>query len=142
MTAPSFRLTDKLAAMIQEPDRKANRILLPEERDAKAAAGEEKQLQRDAENYLRSAKGIRFVWHEVNSRGNRAGVPDLLFCFAGHAVGIELKTCDGKTSDAQDRVQEEMAYDGWRVAVCRSIPEIKAFLAQLEFGETENKETR
>ena len=143
MTAPAFRLTDKLAAMIQPEHRKAHRILLPEERDAKAAAGAEKKLQADAEAYLRSAKGIQWIFHERESRGNKAGTPDLIFGYrrAGERwailCGLELKAGDNKTSQAQDETMERMQMDGAAVAVCRSIPEIKAFLDNLE---TENKE--
>lgn len=132
MTAPTVQMTPKLAAMLSAQERAVMKIEMPEEFQARIKAGEEKELQRDAEAYLRSAKGVRFLFHDQSRGANRAGIPDLLFCYLGRAVGVELKTSVGKLSDAQDRTQEEMKWDGWRVATCRSIPELKAFLATLE----------
>lgn len=132
MTAPFIARNEKILRMIQPEVRKAEGLELPEEFQARIKAGEEKELQRDAEAYLRSAKGIRWVYHERDSRGNKAGTPDLIFSFMGKPCAVELKTEVGKLSDAQDRTQEEMKWDGWHVATCRSIPELKAFLATLE----------
>jgi len=120
----------KIAGMIAKPVsfRPATRIPLETVQAVKAKSGEEAKLQRDVEAYL-GHNGVTWMFHERNSRGNKAGTPDLLFAYAGRPCAIELKTEDGRLSDAQDRTHDAMRLGGWQVSVCRSIEEVKAFLA-------------
>lgn len=107
-------------AACQEASQKAERV----------KAGEERQFQRDAESYL-GHNGVQWVFHERQSRGNQEGTPDLLFVYCGRPCAVELKTEAGRLSDAQEKTHERMQLDGWNVAVCRSILELKAFLATI-----------
>lgn len=125
-------MTDKIARMIAPETRRAMRIELPEETTARVEAGEERQFQADVIAYLRSAKGIQQIDVVPNSRGNPDGVPDLRFAYLGRPIFMELKTCTGKTTPAQDQDHERRLMDGWQGGVFRSIPQIKAFLDKIE----------
>lgn len=69
---------------------------------------------------LRSrTEAIRF-----KSTGTLAGVPDLLVITAGRILGIELKSGNGRLSDAQLYCHEQFRRAGADVFVCRSLEEV------------------
>lgn len=132
MTAPFVNLRPEQRRMLDAGTRTLHRIELPEETAARVEAGEEKRLHQEVGNYLRAAKGIRWPFHEVNSRGNPPGTLDWIFAFCRRPCAIELKTSVGRLTPEQEATIADMLADGWDVAVCRSLPEVKAFLDRIE----------
>lgn len=132
MTAPFVNLRPEQRRMLDASTRTLHRIELPEDTAARVEAGEERQFQADVLAYLRSAKGIQQIDVVPNSRRNPEGVPDLMFAYLGIPVFLELKTCTGKTTAAQDQDHERRLLDGWQGGVFRSIPQVKAFLDKIE----------
>lgn len=132
MTAPFVNLRPEQRRMLDASTRTLHRIELPEETTARVEAGEERQFQADVIAYLRSAKGVQQIDVVPNSRGNPEGVPDLMFAYLGRPVFLELKTCTGKTTTAQEQDHERRLLDGWQGGVFRSIPQVKAFLDGIE----------
>lgn len=72
--------------------------------------------------------------------GLKAGVPDILvarplgrFRAGVFAGGIELKTDEGRLSEAQEKTHPLMCAAGFSIAVCRSLPDVKAALAAWQF---------
>jgi len=63
--------------------------------------------------------------------GLRAGTPDLMLCWRGRFVGIELKVDGGRLSPAQLETHEALTLAGGVVATCRSLDDVAAFLATL-----------
>lgn len=55
------------------------------------------------------------------ARGIRAGTPDTVLLFRGRSMWVELKAGKNKTSEAQDRLHQEMAAVGHPVTVCWTV---------------------
>jgi hypothetical protein len=103
----------------------------------------EAQIQRAVFQHFRArgAPGV-FAFHTANGGfrrpieaaileglGVRAGVPDLIACRGGRFYALELKTNNGKLSDAQEQVLAALREAGSEVAVAYGLD---AALAQLE----------
>ncbi len=63
--------------------------------------------------------------------GLRAGTPDIVLCWRGRLVGIELKAGRGRMSPAQLEAHDAIALAGGVVTTCRTLDEVLAFLATL-----------
>jgi len=111
-------VTDKIASMMSDADRKALKIALPAERREKAEAGVEKELQRLCEQEL-SRRGIMYLHLSFRAR-EKAGWPDLTFVIKGRPYAVELKTATGKLSGEQIDTMTIMTLNGWETRVCRS----------------------
>jgi hypothetical protein len=73
----------------------------------------------------RAAAGIS------KAMGLKAGTPDIVMCWRGRLVGIELKAGRGRTSDPQIEAHDAITLAGGVVTVCRSLDDVAAFLATL-----------
>lgn len=62
--------------------------------------------------------------------GQRPGTPDLLMVWRGGLIGIELKSVNGRLSDAQVAAHEHLRACGAAVHVCRSLDDVMAVLDQ------------
>ena len=63
--------------------------------------------------------------------GLRAGTPELVLCWKGRMIGIELKAGRGRSSPAQDETREAITLAGGVVTTCRSLDDVAAFLVTL-----------
>ena len=73
----------------------------------------------------RAAAGIS------KAMGLRAGTPDIVMCWKGRLVGIELKAGRGRLSLAQLEAHDAITLAGGGVTTCRTLDEVAAFLAML-----------
>ncbi len=73
----------------------------------------------------RAAAGIS------KAMGLKAGPPDIVLCWRGRLVGIELKVDGGRLSQAQFETHEVITLAGGVVTTCRSLDAVAAFLATL-----------
>ena len=108
-------VTDKIAKLMSEKDRKAMGVLLPEERVALQDAQCEKKLQSKVESWLTLHGYRRRTPEEIKRPGNCTGwfihmhqakrnpiILDLLILLSdGRYLEIELKTLTGKPSPEQ-----------------------------------------
>jgi hypothetical protein len=86
---------------------------------------------------LRNSCGVASFTHPETGRTRTArfglgvGSPDLVLFLApeGHALGLEVKTKDGRTSPEQERCHQAWARFGVPVFVVRSIEEAREALA-------------
>lgn len=60
----------------------------------------EKNIENKIKNYLKS-KGAYYFKHHGN-QFSQVGVPDIIVCYKGRFIGIEVKNETGKTSPLQD----------------------------------------
>lgn len=58
----------------------------------------------------------------------RAGTPDLLVCYRGRFVGLEVKTAKGRLSDKQKLMIDAIEASGGVAAVVRSIEDVRKVL--------------
>jgi len=72
---------------------------------------------------------------QLRAKGVKAGVPDILIfepwfvlgviCCNGSGIAIELKSKAGRVDAEQQKWLTSLGHRGWRVAVCRSLKEVK-----------------
>lgn len=60
-----------------------------------------------------------WVWHDNDSRRNRAGWPDLVLLKPGRLIFAELKTDTGKLSAEQRRILSMLKMSGQEVYIWR-----------------------
>ena len=60
----------------------------------------EKNIENRIKSYLKS-KGAYYFKHHGN-QFSQVGVPDIIVCYKGRFIGIEVKNESGKTSPLQD----------------------------------------
>lgn len=68
---------------------------------------------------------------ETRAPGWRSGAPDILLIWRGRAIGIELKTATGRQRAEQRAAELAWTLAGGVCTVCRSVPEVQAFLEVL-----------
>ncbi len=73
----------------------------------------------------RAAAGIS------RAMGLRDGTPDIVMCWKGRLVGIELKAGRGRLSPAQLEAHDAITLAGGVVTTCRTLDDVAAFLATL-----------
>ena len=73
----------------------------------------------------RAAAGIS------KAMGLKAGTPDIVLCWRGRFVGVELKADGERLSPAQHETHDEITLAGGVVTTCRSLDEVMDLLAML-----------
>lgn len=69
----------------------------------------ETKIQRAIQNYLNG----RGIWNmRVNADLNTIGVPDLIVCYKGKFIGMEVKTKKGRISGVQNKTAEAIKENG------------------------------
>lgn len=82
----------------------------------------EKSIENKIKTYLRS-KGAYCVKYHGN-QFSQVGVPDLLVCYKGRFIGIEIKNETGKTSPLQDVNIHNIKRAGGISFVARSVEDV------------------
>lgn len=79
----------------------------------------------------RSLEGAPVWWLKVHGNPiQRAGVPDLLICWYGRFVGIEVKRPGRDPTRLQEHVMSWIRRAGGATAVCHSAEEVDAVLLE------------
>jgi len=86
----------------------------------------EKSIENKIKAYLRS-KGAYCVKYHGN-QFSQVGVPDLLVCYKGRFLGIEIKNETGKTSPLQDVNIEAIRKSGGISFVARSVEDVSSVI--------------
>ena len=90
----------------------------------------ESKLQAEILRYLRSL-GI-WCWVIKAAVCNERGVPDILCCYKGYFVGLEVKTAAGKVSGPQKLQIKRIQMARGRAAVVRSVDQVKELLEEID----------
>jgi hypothetical protein len=61
----------------------------------------------------------------------RPGIPDIMICYRGRLICVELKAPKGRLSPEQDAIHERLTLSGAVVCVCRSLDEVIDLLIQI-----------
>ena len=83
----------------------------------------EKNIENKIKTYLKG-KGAYYVKYFGNSF-SQVGVPDILACYKGRFIGIEVKNEKGKTSPLQDINIQQIKDAGGISFVARSVEDVK-----------------
>lgn len=80
--------------------------------------------------YLKTVEGC-FFWKEHGGMYGTAGIPDLILCYKGRFIGLEVKTDDGKPTKLQEATIRKIKACGGIAAVVRSVAEVKAVIESI-----------
>lgn len=91
---------------------------------------DEYDFQKDVIAYLKKNK----IWHYRTQMGSNSGLPDIIACYRGMFVGIELKREDGKgkPTEQQLKVQDDIEDAGGTGLIISSIEELHKALDKLD----------
>ena len=82
----------------------------------------EADITKSIRNYLKKV-GI-FHWKVWQGLGSAKGVSDILGCYRGRLLAIEVKTRKGKLSEHQDRFIQSVIANGGIAFVARSVDDV------------------
>lgn len=83
----------------------------------------EKVIENKIKSYLKSIGAYYFKHH--GNQFSQVGVPDIIACYKGRFIGIEVKNETGKTSPLQDENLKMINEAGGIGIVARSLEEVK-----------------
>ena len=75
-------------------------------------------------------KEFRDAWVYKTSDRWKSGIPDILVCKEGRFFAVELKVGNNKATRLQLYVLKQIKRAGGRVAVCRSVDQVRSLLNQ------------
>jgi hypothetical protein len=82
------------------------------------------------QTYLKTLQGC-FFWKEHGGQFGTAGVPDLIICYKGRFVALEVKTATGKLTVLQAITLKRIQAAGGIAAVVRSAEDARAILEKI-----------
>ncbi len=91
----------------------------------------ESDIVRAILKYLKTVSDC-FCWKEHGGMYGTAGIPDIICCYRGKFVAFEVKTEKGKTTALQDSIINKIQKCGGKVAVVRSVDDVKAVLEEVK----------
>lgn len=96
----------------------------------------ESQIQKEIIQFLKEHKIFHF---RVNADATTVGIPDIVACYKGVFLGIEVKTPTGVATKMQEKVREEIYNNqGWHV-YARSVDDVRKVMFLINkygtFGE-------
>ena len=89
----------------------------------------EKLIENKIKAYLKSIGAYYFKHH--GNQFSQVGVPDIIACYKGRFIGIEVKNETGKTSPLQDVNLEMIANAGGIGVVARTVEDVKRVIDNL-----------
>jgi Holliday junction resolvase len=89
----------------------------------------ETKIQNEIKNYLNQRKIFHY---RVNADMNTVGIPDLIACYRGFFLGIEVKTPKGKLSDVQKVVGSEIRENLGYFIVPTCVQDVKDVLKEID----------
>lgn len=90
----------------------------------------EKNIENKIKSYLKS-KGAYYVKYFANSF-SQVGVPDILACYKGRFIGIEVKNETGKTSPLQDYNLASIKRAGGISLVARDVTDVSKVVDEID----------
>ena len=87
----------------------------------------EKDIVAAIMRYLKTVPGC-FAWKEHGGMYGTSGLPDIICCYHGRFVGLEVKTPDGKLTKLQEVTLSKINAAGGLGVVVRSVAEVKAII--------------
>lgn len=93
-------------------------------------------LERDVvasiKKYLASLGSDIFFWKEHGGPYGTSGVPDIICCYKGRFLGLEVKLPSGKLTELQKRAIEKINRAGGIACRVESVDDVKAVIARVD----------
>jgi Holliday junction resolvase len=90
------------------------------------SVGPEAKLQQKVVRYLKTLGSN--VWYFKSSDRYTVGIPDLIICYNGRFIAIELKALKGVVSRIQSHQLSVIQRAGGESYICRTIEQVKQAL--------------
>ena len=93
-------------------------------------------LERDVvasiKKYLASLGSDVFFWKEHGGPYGTSGVPDIICCYKGRFLGLEVKLPSGKLTELQKRAIEKINRAGGIACRVESVDDVKAVIVRVD----------
>lgn len=87
---------------------------------------------------LRNRDGLPLHWLKIHGNAfQRTGEPDLILCYAGRFLAVELKVGSNKPTRIQSHRLNQWREAGGAVCVCYSLKQFVEFIETLKVGSDE-----
>ncbi len=87
----------------------------------------EKQIENKIKNYLKTVSGL-FYWKEHGGMYGTAGIPDLIICYRGRFIALEVKNERGKLTPLQSATLEKIKRCGGIAKAVKSVEDVKEII--------------
>jgi len=91
----------------------------------------EKDIVNNIRKYLKTVPGC-FFWKEHGGMYGTAGIPDIILCFNGRFIALEVKNETGKPTDLQKNTIKKIRAAGGTAEVVRSVSDVKTLLEKMK----------
>lgn len=92
----------------------------------------ETKIMREISDYLNKENIFHF---RINADATTVGLPDIMVCYKGRMVALEVKTPTGKPTDIQKRVVEEIVKCGGFGGFPTNVEDVKNILKKVDLEE-------
>ena len=92
----------------------------------------EKDIASAIKTYLRSLGADVFFWKEHGGPYGTSGVPDIICCYKGHFLGLEVKRPGGRLSDLQKRTLRKINDAGGVACKVESVEDVKGLIRRID----------
>ena len=93
-------------------------------------------LERDVvaaiKKYLVSLGSDVFFWKEHGGPYGSSGIPDIICCYKGRFLGLEVKLPNGKLTELQKRAIEKINRAGGVACRVESVEEVRVVIDRIE----------
>lgn len=92
----------------------------------------ERDVVAEIKKYLSSLGGDVFFWKEHGGPYGTSGVPDIICCYRGQFLGLEVKLPSGKLTELQKRAIEKINRAGGIACRVESVEDVRAVIARVD----------
>ena len=92
----------------------------------------ERDVVAEIKKYLSSLGGDVFFWKEHGGPYGTSGVPDIICCYRGRFLGLEVKLPSGKLTELQKRAIEKINRAGGIACRVESVEDVRAIIARVD----------
>ena len=92
----------------------------------------ERDVVAEIKKYLSSLGGDVFFWKEHGGPYGTSGVPDIICCYKGRFLGLEVKLPSGKLTELQKRAIAKINRAGGIACRVESVDDVRAIIARVD----------
>ena len=92
----------------------------------------ERDVVAEIKKYLSSLGSDVFFWKEHGGPYGTSGVPDIICCYKGRFLGLEVKLPSGKLTELQKRAIAKINRAGGIACRVESVEDVRAIIARVD----------
>ncbi len=102
----------------------------------------EKEIVAAIKKYLASLGSDVFFWKEHGGPYGTSGVPDIICCYKGRFLGLEVKLPDGRLTELQRRAIQKINDAGGIACRVESVEQVQNVIALVDFERRNRYDNR